>query len=299
MLLAVRVAVDGRLCKLANLHYSACRSTTRLACHCACACCLLLHAQRSDRPHCCWVGLFAGTAIYPAFKSASTATTTPSAPAHQTCPAVAGGGRTLHVGASAAQELAQRGRRRIVRQQDPQDLQHLLDTVLQCAQSSADASTAQQSDPESDPESGAAVQKVQTPRPLPSAADAALQLLLLNGSSPAGQVAAALCMAHSPQYVRDIMSGSINTAALRRIGFPWSTGLVARTVLVRSCSALGWARGGFVVLQCVVGVSAHLRRASMRRRVCVAVPQHGGPGAWRVHAAGLSWCMAPAVHTSS
>ena len=39
-----------------------------------------------------------------------------------------------------------------------------------------------------------------------------------------------LTIVHSEQYVNEFLSGSLSCAALRRIGFPWSEGLVRRTL---------------------------------------------------------------------
>ena len=47
----------------------------------------------------------------------------------------------------------------------------------------------------------------------------------------AEMVAAALCLTHAPGHVADFVSGAMSPQALRRIGFPWSRALVARTVL--------------------------------------------------------------------
>src|SRR5437763_1980208 len=41
---------------------------------------------------------------------------------------------------------------------------------------------------------------------------------------------AAIELAHDPSYVRRILDGSIDPRAMRRIGFPWSEGLVRRTL---------------------------------------------------------------------
>lgn len=38
-----------------------------------------------------------------------------------------------------------------------------------------------------------------------------------------------LCRAHSPEYVRRIASGDISAAELKRIGFPWSPGMIERS----------------------------------------------------------------------
>src|SRR5690242_6206045 len=37
-------------------------------------------------------------------------------------------------------------------------------------------------------------------------------------------------LVHSERYVREFLSGSLSPAAIRRIGFPWSDGLVRRTL---------------------------------------------------------------------
>ena len=37
-------------------------------------------------------------------------------------------------------------------------------------------------------------------------------------------------LAHDQTYVRDFLNGTLSTAAIRRIGFPWSNGLVNRTL---------------------------------------------------------------------
>src|SRR5579862_8746490 len=42
--------------------------------------------------------------------------------------------------------------------------------------------------------------------------------------------AAEIELAHDPQYVRDFLEGTLTTPVMRRIGFPWSPGLVARTL---------------------------------------------------------------------
>ena len=42
--------------------------------------------------------------------------------------------------------------------------------------------------------------------------------------------AAVVELAHEPEYVRDFIHGTLPAAALRRIGFPWSEGLVKRTL---------------------------------------------------------------------
>src|ERR1041384_8035500 len=40
---------------------------------------------------------------------------------------------------------------------------------------------------------------------------------------------ASLLLAHTPEYVEAIFSGTLDVAAERQLGFPWSEGLVARS----------------------------------------------------------------------
>lgn len=47
-----------------------------------------------------------------------------------------------------------------------------------------------------------------------------------------------VALAHDPHYVQDFISGSLTTAAIRRIGFPWSQAMVERT-LASAGSTLG------------------------------------------------------------
>jgi acetoin utilization deacetylase AcuC-like enzyme len=48
---------------------------------------------------------------------------------------------------------------------------------------------------------------------------------------PAPQASAeTIALAHDPEYVRAFLDGSLDAAAMRRIGFPWSQGLVQRTL---------------------------------------------------------------------
>jgi len=57
-------------------------------------------------------------------------------------------------------------------------------------------------------------------------------------------------LAHDPAYVRDFLNGALPDAAVRRIGFPWSEGLVRRTLasvggtLAATCDAFDWGWGG-------------------------------------------------------
>jgi acetoin utilization deacetylase AcuC-like enzyme len=41
---------------------------------------------------------------------------------------------------------------------------------------------------------------------------------------------ATICLAHDPTYVESFVSGTIDPKVMRRIGFPWSEGLVRRTL---------------------------------------------------------------------
>ena len=50
----------------------------------------------------------------------------------------------------------------------------------------------------------------------------------LEPASPAD--AATICLAHDPTYVQSFVAGTIDAKAMRRIGFPWSEGLVRRTL---------------------------------------------------------------------
>jgi hypothetical protein len=49
--------------------------------------------------------------------------------------------------------------------------------------------------------------------------------------TPAPPDADTLCLAHDPAYVAAFMQGSIDPAAMRRIGLPWSPDLVRRTLI--------------------------------------------------------------------
>ena len=57
-------------------------------------------------------------------------------------------------------------------------------------------------------------------------------------------------LAHQPAYVRDFLNGALPETALRRIGFPWSKGLVERTLasvggtLAATCDAFDSGWGG-------------------------------------------------------
>ena len=51
----------------------------------------------------------------------------------------------------------------------------------------------------------------------------------LNAASPASD--GVLALAHTPEYIRELTSGSIAPQAMREIGFPWSEAMVARARL--------------------------------------------------------------------
>ena len=51
----------------------------------------------------------------------------------------------------------------------------------------------------------------------------------LNAASPASD--GMLALAHTPEYIRELASGSITAPAMREIGFPWSEAMVARARL--------------------------------------------------------------------
>ena len=52
-----------------------------------------------------------------------------------------------------------------------------------------------------------------------------------NEFRPGRAKAALLCQAHCPRYVSDIVTGTLNQKAQRRLGLPWSEGLVKRTCI--------------------------------------------------------------------
>jgi acetoin utilization deacetylase AcuC-like enzyme len=47
---------------------------------------------------------------------------------------------------------------------------------------------------------------------------------------PTPATEAQLCLAHDPSYVRRVLAGELSAAEVRRIGFPWSPGLVERSL---------------------------------------------------------------------
>ena len=58
---------------------------------------------------------------------------------------------------------------------------------------------------------------------------AELQGIRLNTASPASD--GMLALAHTPDYIRELSTGSIAAPAMREIGFPWSEAMVARARL--------------------------------------------------------------------
>jgi acetoin utilization deacetylase AcuC-like enzyme len=50
----------------------------------------------------------------------------------------------------------------------------------------------------------------------------------LTPAAPAS--ARTICLAHDPEYVRGFLDGTLPSSVMRRIGFPWSEGLVQRTL---------------------------------------------------------------------
>lgn len=93
---------------------------------------------------------------------------------------------------------------------------------------------------------------------------------------PAPPDAATLCLAHDPAYVQAFLDGSIDAAAMRRIGLPWSPALVQRT-LIGVGSAILAARLALqlgVAVMCNGGTHhAHYRHGSGGQLVR-ALPRH-------------------------
>lgn len=103
-------------------------------------------------------------------------------------------------------------------------------------------------------------------------------------------------LAHDPDYVRRFVSGAIEPQAMRRIGFPWSEGLVQRTLAsvgatLRACQDaldLGWGGtlaggthhaffgegSGFCVFN---DIAVAIRRCS-RRAAVIDLDVHQGDG---------------------
>ncbi len=111
---------------------------------------------------------------------------------------------------------------------------------------------------------------------------------------------AAIELVHDPDYVRQFVSGLLPPAAVRRIGFPWSEGLVRRTLasaggtLAASDDALesGWggnlaggthhafrAEGsGFCVFNDIAIAIHWLRRQGISRAAVIDLDVHQGDG---------------------
>ena len=108
-------------------------------------------------------------------------------------------------------------------------------------------------------------------------------------------------LAHDPAYVRDFLTGALREAAVRRIGFPWSEGLVYRTLasvggtLAATCDAFdsGWGgnlaggthhafRGegsGFCVFNDIaIGILWLRAKGRIRRAAVVDLDVHQGDG---------------------
>lgn len=106
---------------------------------------------------------------------------------------------------------------------------------------------------------------------------------------------------HDPAYVRDFLEGSLPPAAIRRIGFPWSQGLVTRTLasvgstLAASERALesGWSGGlaggthhafraegsGYCIFHdMAVAIAALRTQGRIRRAAIVDCDVHQGDG---------------------
>jgi acetoin utilization deacetylase AcuC-like enzyme len=110
-----------------------------------------------------------------------------------------------------------------------------------------------------------------------------------------------ICLAHDPVYVNEFLSGTLAPQAMRRIGFPWSEGLVKRTLasaggtLAATRDALDTGFGGtlaggthhafrsegsgFCVFNDVAIATFWLRSEGMARRVAVVdLDVHQGDG---------------------
>ncbi len=108
-------------------------------------------------------------------------------------------------------------------------------------------------------------------------------------------------LAHEPAYVRDFLNGALPEAAIRRIGFPWSEGLVKRTLaslggtLSAACDAFesGWGgnlaggthhafRGegaGFCVFNDIaVGIQWLRLKGRIQRAAVIDLDVHQGDG---------------------
>lgn len=111
----------------------------------------------------------------------------------------------------------------------------------------------------------------------------------------------ALELAHDPEYVRAFLDGTLDKAIIRRIGFPWSDGLVRRTLAsvggslaaAEDAMNLGWGAnlaggthhafraegGGFCVFNDIAVVIASLRAPGrIRRAAVIDLDVHQGDG---------------------
>jgi acetoin utilization deacetylase AcuC-like enzyme len=119
--------------------------------------------------------------------------------------------------------------------------------------------------------------------------------------------AQAIELAHDAEYVRRFLEGSLDRAAIRRIGFPWSDGLVRRTLAsvggslaaAEEAMATGWggnlaggthhafrAEGsGFCVFNDIAVVIQHLRaQGRIRRAAVIDLDVHQGDGTAQIFA---------------
>jgi acetoin utilization deacetylase AcuC-like enzyme len=117
---------------------------------------------------------------------------------------------------------------------------------------------------------------------------------------------AAIALAHDPEYVRRFLDGTLDAAVLRRIGFPWSEGLVRRTLasvggtLAATGQALryGWggtlaggthhafhAEGsGFCVFNDIAVAVQWLRTQDVKRFTVLDLDVHQGDGTAEIFA---------------
>lgn len=110
---------------------------------------------------------------------------------------------------------------------------------------------------------------------------------------------ATICLAHDSQYVEQFVNGTLPPAAMRRIGFPWSEGLVRRTLasaggtLAATADALETGFGGTLAGGthhafraegsgfCVfndVAIAIHWLRPRVRRVAVIDLDVHQGDG---------------------
>ncbi|MFN7933157.1 MAG: histone deacetylase [Bryobacteraceae bacterium] len=114
-------------------------------------------------------------------------------------------------------------------------------------------------------------------------------------------------LAHDPDYVRRFLEGSLDRAVIRRIGFPWSEGLVKRTLAsvggslaaAEEAMQTGWGgnlaggthhafRGegsGFCVFNDIAVMIEHLRaQGRIRRAAVIDLDVHQGDGTAQIFA---------------